>query len=460
MTRLGDQIVLWRDKEGQVHALEDRCPHRGARLSLGWNLGGSVACWYHGIEIDGGGTVTKVPAVSNCPLEGQKCVKSYPVEEHAGAIFLWFGDDAHKEPAPLVLPEELVGEEYASFLCMSNWKCNYQYAIDNVMDPMHGAYLHATSHSMAEGDKQADMRVRKTETGLMFEKVGQRDVNFDWVELGETGCLWMRLAIPYKKKFGPGGNFGIIGFARSGRRKQLPGLLLAYPQGVGLAARCMALPVSQPSGRSALGRAGAGPLCPRKHGAECTRARIPLSARRRHDARAPHVAPACAAGFCGTGRASRASCHGRRRSQQQDIAMHDANAARAALNGRRVLVTGGARGLGAAFVRSLVQAGAQVVFGDVLHDEGRALAAIAVEAKAMRCTYLPLDLADPASIRQFVASGGGATRRSRRADQQRGDHQLGRQVRRRVVGRHVGRRDERQRARHLADEHRGVAVSA
>jgi hypothetical protein len=81
------------------------------------------------------------------------------------------------------------------------------------MDPMHGAYLHATSHSMAEGDKQADMRVRKTETGLMFEKVGQRDVNFDWVELGETGALWMRLAIPYKKKFGPGGNFGIIGFA-------------------------------------------------------------------------------------------------------------------------------------------------------------------------------------------------------------------------------------------------------
>ena len=48
LTRLGDQIVLWRDQEGKVHALEDRCPHRGARLSLGWNLGGSVACWYHG----------------------------------------------------------------------------------------------------------------------------------------------------------------------------------------------------------------------------------------------------------------------------------------------------------------------------------------------------------------------------------------------------------------------------
>ena len=213
LTRLSEQIVLWRDHDGKVHALEDRCPHRGARLSLGWNLGDRVACWYHGIEVDGAGTVKKVPAVSACPLEGQSCVKSYPVEEHAGAIFLWFGDDAHKEPTPLSLPEELVGAEYAQFLCVSNWKCNYQYAIDNVMDPMHGAYLHATSHSMAEGDKQADMRVRKTDTGLMFEKVNQRDVNFDWVELGETGGLWMRLAIPYKKKFGPGGSFGIVGFA-------------------------------------------------------------------------------------------------------------------------------------------------------------------------------------------------------------------------------------------------------
>lgn len=38
ITRLGEQIVVWRNKDGQVQALEDRCPHRGARLSMGWNL--------------------------------------------------------------------------------------------------------------------------------------------------------------------------------------------------------------------------------------------------------------------------------------------------------------------------------------------------------------------------------------------------------------------------------------
>ena len=81
------------------------------------------------------------------------------------------------------------------------------------MDPMHGSYLHAASHSMARGEKSAVMRISPTPTGLIFEKVGQRDINFDWVEWGETGALWMRLAIPYRKDAGPGGNFYIIGFA-------------------------------------------------------------------------------------------------------------------------------------------------------------------------------------------------------------------------------------------------------
>ena len=213
ITRLGENIVLWRDKDGKLHAIEDRCPHRGARLSLGWNLGDRVACWYHGIEINGSGTVTNVPAVKACPLEGQQCLKHYPVQETRGGIFVWFGDALHSEPSPLELPEQLASDDWASMLCTAMWECNHQYAVDNVMDPMHGAYLHARSHSMAMGDKQAEMRVKKTPHGIMFEKIGQREVNFDWVELADTGSMWMRLSIPYQKKHGPGGSFYIIGYA-------------------------------------------------------------------------------------------------------------------------------------------------------------------------------------------------------------------------------------------------------
>ena len=107
ITRLGEQIVVWRNKDGQVQALEDRCPHRGARLSMGWNLGDRIACWYHGVEVAGNGEVKDVPAVDRCPLVGQQCVRSYSVHEAHGAIFLWFGVTADQLPEQL--PEDIDG---------------------------------------------------------------------------------------------------------------------------------------------------------------------------------------------------------------------------------------------------------------------------------------------------------------------------------------------------------------
>jgi len=212
ITRLSQNIVMWRDDDGVVHATEDRCPHRGARLSLGWNLGDRVACWYHGVEVDGTGTVTDVPAVTSCPLKGRKAVKAYHVKEIRGGIFVWFGDTLHETPTLFEVPDELDPDSHGAILCFAKWKCNWRYAVDNVMDPMHGAYLHAISHSMASGDKTAEMRAVTTPTGLVFEKTGQRDVNFDWVEFGQSGAVWLRLAIPYRPNAGPGGNFGILGF--------------------------------------------------------------------------------------------------------------------------------------------------------------------------------------------------------------------------------------------------------
>ena len=213
LTRLREKIVLWRDKDGSVHCVEDRCPHRGARLSMGWNLGDRIACWYHGVEVGGDGVVKDVPAVGECPLVGEKCIKSYPVFEHMGGIFAWFGDELHEEAGEFDMPEEFVSDEWGAMLCTAHWNCNWTYAVDNVMDPMHGAYLHAVSHSMAEGDLEAKMQIEKTDTGFIFGKSDQRDVNFDWIEWADTGAFWLRVSpLPYRQAAGPGGNFGIIGF--------------------------------------------------------------------------------------------------------------------------------------------------------------------------------------------------------------------------------------------------------
>ena len=69
------------------------------------------------------------------------------------------------------------------------------------------------------------------------------------------------------------------------------------------------------------------------------------------------------------------------------------------LQGRRVLVTGSARGLGESFARALVAAGAQVVISDVLHERGQALA----QELGAAAHYVPLDLLDAQSVKDGVA---------------------------------------------------------
>lgn len=70
------------------------------------------------------------------------------------------------------------------------------------------------------------------------------------------------------------------------------------------------------------------------------------------------------------------------------------------LDGRRILVTGGARGLGEAFVRAAHDAGAQIAFGDVLAQRGQALAA----ELGGRVKFVNLDMRNPDSIRTAIDS--------------------------------------------------------
>ena len=71
-----------------------------------------------------------------------------PAAEAQGAIFVYNAAEPHcDDPPPLQLPEQLVSPEWSSFLCYVEWGCDYRYVMENVMDPMHGAYLHRQSHS-------------------------------------------------------------------------------------------------------------------------------------------------------------------------------------------------------------------------------------------------------------------------------------------------------------------------
>jgi NAD(P)-dependent dehydrogenase (short-subunit alcohol dehydrogenase family) len=72
------------------------------------------------------------------------------------------------------------------------------------------------------------------------------------------------------------------------------------------------------------------------------------------------------------------------------------------LQGKRILITGAARGLGRAFAEGALAAGARVALADILEDEGRAT------AQALGATFVPLDLAAPESVQACAAAAAAA----------------------------------------------------
>ncbi len=90
-TLLGQDLVLWRDSSGQVHALADQCPHRGARLSLGRVVGDQLECPYHGWRFEGGGACTHIPAVPDFQPSPRHGARSFATREAYGMLWVRLG---------------------------------------------------------------------------------------------------------------------------------------------------------------------------------------------------------------------------------------------------------------------------------------------------------------------------------------------------------------------------------
>ncbi|WP_051242554.1 Rieske (2Fe-2S) protein [Azohydromonas australica] len=85
----GEELALWRAADGTAQAWENRCPHRGTRLTLGRILDGRLSCAYHGWEFTAnGGRCTSIPAHPSTPAPKNLNVTTYPVLEAAGMVWV------------------------------------------------------------------------------------------------------------------------------------------------------------------------------------------------------------------------------------------------------------------------------------------------------------------------------------------------------------------------------------
>jgi len=136
----GEAIVLLRDDEGQIQALEDRCPHRQVKLSEGAITHGEVECIYHGWRFNAAGHCTHVPYLADNQQLPSCQLKTYPVQDRDGFVWLFPGDRDRLTAdniQPLGLPE-WNHINYIASVALIDVEAHYSFLIENLMDMYHG----------------------------------------------------------------------------------------------------------------------------------------------------------------------------------------------------------------------------------------------------------------------------------------------------------------------------------
>jgi nitrite reductase/ring-hydroxylating ferredoxin subunit len=125
----GEELALWRSREGIVQAWDNRCPHRGTRLTLGRIVQGRLACAYHGWEFEAdSGQCATVPAHPGQPAPRGVCVKTYRASEAQGMVWV-AGPGAQsaaldaRHPAPIEEPPAPFPELPAPSAGTATWFC-------------------------------------------------------------------------------------------------------------------------------------------------------------------------------------------------------------------------------------------------------------------------------------------------------------------------------------------------
>src|SRR4051794_25265667 len=99
-TLLNEPVVLFKNGRGEICALEDRCCHRGAPLSLGHATEAGIQCGYHGMEFDRDGVCIAIPGQNIIPKRAR--VRSYPVVTKGDYVWIWMGQADRADPAQIV----------------------------------------------------------------------------------------------------------------------------------------------------------------------------------------------------------------------------------------------------------------------------------------------------------------------------------------------------------------------
>ena len=163
-TMLEEDVVVWRQADGTVSALEDRCPHRHLPLSMGAVTGEGLQCGYHGMLFGGDGRCLRAPSQSFVPPTVR--VRSYPALERYGWVWVWMGETTLADPALVPDFGLMESPRHAAVGKTNHVRAGYTLVTDNLMDLSHVGYVHTSTIGNAAFGEKGKLTVTKSENGV------------------------------------------------------------------------------------------------------------------------------------------------------------------------------------------------------------------------------------------------------------------------------------------------------
>lgn len=165
-----EPIALWRSSDGQIQAMENRCPHRHAPLAMGRVEGDELRCMYHGLKFSAAGKCVHVPGSDRLPPNSD--VRVFPVVEKDGWIWVWPGNPDLADTNQIPDAWGLQHESMATKTGAMDYAADYQLVNDNLTDLSHLDYVHENTLSKVTGSRLSDElpKITRLENGLRIQR--------------------------------------------------------------------------------------------------------------------------------------------------------------------------------------------------------------------------------------------------------------------------------------------------
>lgn len=121
--------------------MEDVCPHRSAKLSLGKIRNNAVVCPFHGFEFGYDGSCTLVPETTKA-APNLRCALIASVERN-GFIWLFHGEQDSTNFEPPWFDE--LNDRFPYSKLQSEWSCHITRCIENQLDYAHLPFVHTNT---------------------------------------------------------------------------------------------------------------------------------------------------------------------------------------------------------------------------------------------------------------------------------------------------------------------------